>query len=174
MAAEHLAREFTTYAHDKLLQHFAQVARCARLLSTDELWHRTNENTNSVANLLLHLNGNVRQWILTGIGGEPFDRDRPGEFSARRSQAAEELLGPLEQTVTGAAELVLRLSHEELLRPRTIQGYSVTGVVVIFHVVEHFAGHAGQIVHITKTLRNVDLSLYDAQGHRPPDAVQRP
>ncbi len=163
---ESAGQEFLRYGAFKLEQHAAQIVRCVRLLSTQELWSRPNEHTNSVANLVLHLTGNVRQWILGGVAGQPVTRDRPAEFAARTERAADALLPAFEETVRDAIAILNGLAPAQLSEPRTIQGYAVTVGTAVFHVVEHFAFHTGQVVHITKTLRDIDLSLYDAHGQR--------
>ena len=96
MSKESLTREFTSYGVVKLRDHLGQIQRCAKMLSEVQLWYRANEKSNSVANLLLHLTGNVRQWIIGGIAGRPVDRARQAEFDARGGQTRDELLGPLE------------------------------------------------------------------------------
>ena len=166
MSSESVAREFTAYARTKLMMHLAQIVRCAGLLSEAELWQRTNEHCNSVGNLILHLTGNVRQWIVGGIGGEPFTRDRPAEFAQRGPLPAAEITGALEDVVRHACASIAGLDMAALGVRRTIQGYDVSTVVAVFHVVEHFSFHTGQIVHLTKAMKSVELSVYDAEGHR--------
>ena len=168
MASADLAQSFLAHARTKLAEHRAQIARCVALLSTSELWHRTNEHTNSVGNLLLHLTGNVRQWILGGLGGQPVARDRPAEFAERGPVPAAPLLGALQETVAQACEILAQLDAPALAARRNIQGYDVSGLIAACHVLEHFAFHTGQIVHMTKVLKNVDVSLYDVQGHKHP------
>jgi uncharacterized damage-inducible protein DinB len=168
MSTETLARESLAYARTKLTDHLAQVVRCVGLLGPDELWQRANAHTNSVGNLVLHLTGNVRQWIVGGLGGEQIERDRPAEFAERGPLPAAELLGGLEGTVGRALEVLAGLNAGVLEARHTIQGYGVSGLSAVFHVVEHFAFHTGQIVHMTKVLKDVDLSLYDAHGHKRP------
>ena len=161
-------RDFLAHAGTKLNEHLAQIVRCAGLLSTDEVWHRANEHTNSVGNLILHLAGNVRQWILAGLGGEAVVRDRPAEFAERGPLPAAEIVAALQQVVTRAVGVLAGVDAAALEARYSVQGYDVSGVVVVFHVVEHFAFHTGQIVHMTKTLKSVDVSLYDAEGHKRP------
>ena len=166
MSAEDLTRELTAYACAKLTSHLAQIVRCAGLLNEAELWQRANEHCNSVGNLILHLTGNIRQWIVAGIGGEPFRRDRPAEFAARGPRPAGEIVGALESTVRRAGAIIAGLDAEALGVRRTIQGYDVSALVAVWHVVEHCSFHTGQIVHLTKVMKNVDLSVYDAEGRR--------
>lgn len=166
MAPAELADDFISYACHKLEQNLAQIVRCARLLSTAQLWQRPNASSNSVANLVLHLTGNVLEWVVAGIGGAWYRRDRPAEFAARGPRPTEEIVGGLESAVRRALEVLGRLRRSELGLARTIQGYQVTAQAAVFHVVEHFSFHTGQIVYATKLLCDVDLSLYDAQGRR--------
>ncbi len=168
------AAEFVQFADQKLAQQSGQILRCAGLLSTAELWQRPNEHVNSVANLILHLTGNVTQWIVAGVGGAAFDRNRPAEFAARSGDPAAVILPPLERAVAEARRIIRACDAASLSQPRIIQGYSVLTVAAIFHVVEHFCFHTGQIIHATKWLKNVDLSLYDARGQRLHAADGRP
>lgn len=157
---------FCRYAADKLGQHLAQIKRCLALLNDAEVWQRTNAHANSVGNLLLHLRGNVRQWIVAGLGGVEFERDRPAEFAARGTQPGAVLMAALEETMNEAIDVIRRLEPSRLGEEHTIQGYSVRTMEAVFHVVEHCSGHTGQIVHITKVLKNVDLNLYDRRGQK--------
>lgn len=152
------------YACAKLARYAAQIRCCVQLLSPDELWQRPNLHCNAVGNLVLHLAGNVCQWIVGGLGGRDVARDRAAEFAARGGLDGAALLNRLEPVVRDACQVIRALSAESLARPATIQGYEVSGCVALVHVLEHFAYHTGQIIHATKSLRNVDLSLYDVHG----------
>lgn len=166
MSTDRWAVDFTAYAAHKLRQNLAQIARCASLLDAEQVWRRASPRNNSVGNLILHLTGNVRQWIVGGVGHASVERDRPAEFAERGPLPVEPLLAELERVVAAACARIERLDARELVSLRTIQGYEVTVLVAVMHVVEHFSWHAGQIVHMTKTLCDADLSIYDAQGHR--------
>jgi len=156
-----------SHACERLEHYRGQVARCVQLLSVEELWSRPNTHVNSVANLVLHLTGNVRQWILGGVAGVPVERDRPAEFAARGDdQTAPDVLAGLTAVVCDAISVLSELQAAELTEVRTIQGYEVSVQTAVLHVVEHFAFHAGQIVHATTWIKAVDLSLYDSQGQR--------
>ena len=158
----------------KLLGEFlprleAAVAR----LPDDELWRRPNEASNSVGNLLLHLEGNVRQWIVAGLGGAPDTRTRRREFETRGPLPRQQLLDALRRTVEEADRVVAGLDPRELRRVRRIQAYEVDGVEILVHVVEHFSYHLGQIAYAVKAARNEDLGFYagvplDAAGAAPP------
>ena len=156
-----------SHACERLEHYRGQVARCVQLLSVEELWSQPNAHVNSVANLVLHLTGNVRQWIIGGVAGIPVERDRPAEFAARGDhQAAPDVLAGLTAVVCDAISVLSELQAAELTEGSTIQGYEVSVQSAVLHVVEHFAFHAGQIVHATKWIKDVDLSLYDSQGQR--------
>jgi uncharacterized damage-inducible protein DinB len=129
-------------------------------LSRDQIWWRPNEASNSIGNLLLHLNGNIRQWILSGIGEIEFVRNRDAEFDERQQLDTAVLLARLGQTIQEAVEVLNRVAEHELLRVRIIQGYEVSGLVAISEVVQHFAMHYGQILYIVKMLQANDLGFY--------------
>jgi uncharacterized damage-inducible protein DinB len=161
-----LSVELKRHSCERLEHYMTQIERCAALLSTDELWYRPNEQVNSAANLILHLTGNVTQWINAGLGDDSFERDRPAEFAARGARPASEIVPPLRAAVERAIEVIQSLDDHALARVRQIQRYTIPAQTAVLHVVEHFAFHAGQIVHATKWIKAVDLSLYDAQGQR--------
>lgn len=169
-----LAPVLCGYAAAKIEQNHKQIARCAKLLTVGELWQRENEHCNAVGNLVLHLAGNVRQWVLGGIAGQVVERDRAGEFAERRQIPADELSEELARVVVPACATLRTLNAESLARRYAIQDYSVRGVEAVMHVTEHFSFHTGQIVHITKVRRGVDLSLYDARGHKLPGTNAAP
>lgn len=147
-------------------QNLSQIERCAALLSDAEAWSRENERCNSVANLLLHLHGNITQWILCGIGHATVARDRPAEFGAREIAPVAPILRRLSETVGQACRIIRSLSENDYGVTRQIQGYTLLTINAVFHVAEHLSFHTGQIIHRTKALKSVDLSLYDAQGRR--------
>jgi hypothetical protein len=121
---------------------------------------RADANQNAVGNLLLHLNGNVRQWILHGVGGQPDVRDRDAEFAAKDGAGANELLARLWSTVEETAALLRALPAERLMEHTQTQGYDCTALAAIYHVVEHFAGHTFQIIYATKLCTGEDLGFY--------------
>ncbi|MEO8483493.1 MAG: DUF1572 family protein [Acidobacteriota bacterium] len=155
-----LETDFLTTAADKLAENVDRIQACLVELSPQSLWARDSENENSVGNLLLHLDGNVRQWILSGVGARPGTRDRPGEFSARTGANASALLARLQVTVGEAVDLIRTLPHGRLAEEVAIQGYDTTVLSAIFHVVEHFSGHTYQVILLTKRFTGRDLGFY--------------
>jgi uncharacterized damage-inducible protein DinB len=161
-----LRDEFCSYAATKLRDGLRQIEKCLALLSVEQVWSRPNAVSNAIGNLVLHLNGNVRLWIVKSIGGVEFTRDRAAEFAQRQALPIETILPPLQRTVEQACQVIEGLSPERLRERLAIQGYDVSVLAAVFHVVEHFALHTGQIIYQTKILSGFDLNLYDAQGRR--------
>jgi len=155
-----LEADFLTTAADKLAENLGRIETCLSELPPRLLWARGSENENAVGNLVLHLDGNVRQWILSGIGGQADTRDRPGEFSARTGADASILFAKLQGTVAEAVDLIRALPHRRLAEDISIQGYDKTVLSAIFHVVEHFSGHTYQIILLTKRATGKDLGFY--------------
>lgn len=156
-----LAGIFLEFSRKKLLgQYWPRLKTCVESLSEDQIWWRPNDASNSVGNLLLHLNGNVTQWLVASFNRAEDQRNRPAEFSAREGITRSELLQRLSATLDEAAGVLERLTVEELLAPYEIQGYHVRGLEAIYQVVEHFGLHYGQIAYITKLLHASDLGFY--------------
>lgn len=164
MSVELIATDFREYCCEKLNRNLGQIVRCAGLLTAEELWQRPNERSNAIGNLIIHLTGNVGQWIMDGIAGETYPRDRDAEFAQRAPLDTERIVSRLEAAVARAIKIISELDAESLEQRRSIQSYDVSVLRAVLHVVEHFSWHAGQIVYAAKAIRDVDLSLYDAVG----------
>ncbi len=145
-----------------LAEYLSKIEHCVRLLSRDQVWWRPNSRCNSVANLLLHLCGNLSQWVLVGLGGGRYERHRREEFAAVEGDDGAKLLGRLHGVVEECRAVVRGLSAEDLGREHSIQGITRTGFGVLLHAVEHMAYHTGQIVYVTKQLidERVEIEFY--------------
>jgi hypothetical protein len=167
----HLHAAFLEFSRTKLLhQYWPRLRSCVEGLSDEQMWWRPNDASNSIGNLLLHLDGNVRQWLVSSFQHSDDLRDRPAEFRERRPIPASALLAKLGATLQQASEVLASLTAADLLATFEIQGYTVTGLSAIYQVVEHFALHYGQITYITKLLRAEDLGFYrelDKTGRLP-------
>ena len=141
-------------------QDWPRLRTCVEALTDEQVWWRPNDASNSIGNLLLHLNGNVRQWLLVSFNQREDARERSAEFAAREGGSAASLLQRLEATMEELAELFDRLTEANLVASYEIQGYHVRGLDAVYHVVAHFAMHYGQIVYITKTVTGTDLGFY--------------
>jgi uncharacterized damage-inducible protein DinB len=137
-----------------------KIERCLDRLSDADIWWRPNEASNSIGNLILHLCGNVTMWIVGGVGALPFERHRQQEFDERRKIPAMELRTRLRGVVQQADEVMSAVRPDDLLSRRQIQGYDVTVLEAMYHVVEHFSMHTGQIILISKARGAEDLRLW--------------
>lgn len=157
-----------TCRHYVTAEYLPKIRRCVEALPDEDLWWRPNRSSNSVGNLVLHLAGNIRQWVVSGVGGKPDIRERAGEFSADgESQGAEwtgaALLTYLEETLADVDATLAGLTPPDLLRRGVIQGTDVTHLEAVFHAVEHFSMHTGQIIYITKLRTGADLRFYEVE-----------
>lgn len=151
---------FLKFSADKLEQLHGRIQDCLGRLTPEQIWTRNSENENAVGNLVLHLSGNVRQWIGSGIAGLPDHRQRDAEFDARGGKSAAELAELIKLRVMEAASIIRALPASRLTERITPQGHDVTVLEAIAHVVEHFSMHAGQIILLTKMLTGEDLAYY--------------
>jgi uncharacterized damage-inducible protein DinB len=158
--AQPLDRIFLDFCSKKLTQLAGRIEDCLGKLTAEQIWARGGEHENAVGNLVLHLCGNVRQWIISGVGGAPDDRVRDREFAARGDVAAAELAERLKSTVAEAVGVIQSATAERLGERVKIQNYDITVLEAIAHVVEHFGQHAGQIMFVTKMLTGQDLGYY--------------
>jgi uncharacterized damage-inducible protein DinB len=141
---------FISEARSHLEEYLKRLERCMAMLSEEDVWWRPNEASNSVGNLLLHLAGSTRAWLVSGVGNTPQPRDREHEFAARGDASGAELLAQLKEAVTDCDVVLERLDSSELLQRRQVGKDDVTVLYAIFHAVEHFSMHTGQIIVLTK------------------------
>src|SRR5262245_17850635 len=152
---------FLEHSRKRMLeQHWPRLRVCVESLNDEQIWWRPNEASNSVGNLILHLNGNVTQWLIGSFRKSEDHRDRPAEFRERHIIPKSELLEKLGSTMKDAAAVLSSLTEPDLLATYNVQGYTVTGLDAVYQVVEHFGLHYGQIAYITKLLRGEDLGFY--------------
>src|SRR2546426_2446988 len=157
-----VSRAFIQQAREFLREEYLpKIERCLERLTDEQVWWRSNEESNSIGNLLLHLSGNARQWIVSGLGGAPDKRERQTEFDERSPISKRELLSRLQETIGEVDSVLAQLDPNQLLIRHEIQGSNVTALEAIFHVVEHFSMHTGQIILLTKLLAKKDLRFYD-------------
>lgn len=137
-----------------------KLRHCVDVLPPSAVWARPNATSNSVGNLLVHLAGNVTEWILGGVGGQTISRNRAAEFAQTEGRNGSRLLDDLETVLHKADAVIAELGPEDLTRSVTIQGRSTTILSAVYHVVEHFSMHTGQILFATKLLTGSDLGFY--------------
>jgi uncharacterized damage-inducible protein DinB len=171
VAEPNLTNLFLDFSREKLLEEYwPRLRGCVESLTDEQVWWRPNEASNSIGNLILHLNGNVRQWLVSSFNRLEDTRDRPAEFAERQEIPAATLMEKLDATMQDASQVLARLTEADLLATFQIQGYTVNGLEAVYQVVEHFGMHYGQIVFITKLVRADDMGFYrdlDKTGRLP-------
>lgn len=150
--------------HYLAYEYPTKIERCLASLPTDAMWRRTGDGSNSIGNLLLHLEGNVRQWLVSSVGGAPDHRERSAEFAAREGADARTLFASLSATLLHADVVLASLTPDDLLTNRVIQGRDVTVLDAVYHVVEHFALHTGQVILLTKAYEPGSIRFYEDAG----------
>lgn len=148
-------------------EYLPKIERCLERLNDEQIWWRPNEESNSIGNLVLHLCGNARQWIVCGLGSEPDNRIRDAEFARRDPLPRAELVELLRSTLADVSTVLRNVPSSTLLEKRTIQGGDVEVLEAIFHVTEHFSMHTGQIIMLTKMLTQSDLRFYGFEAGAP-------
>ena len=137
-----------------------RIQQCLNELSEAEVWQRPNGASNSVGNLVLHLCGNITQYVLSSLGGQPDHRVRDAEFAATGGLTKQQLGEKLAATTSEAARIMAQATEAELLRVRSVQGFQLSGIGIVVHVTEHYSYHTGQIAFWTKQLKNKDLGFW--------------
>jgi uncharacterized damage-inducible protein DinB len=159
--------EFLSESVNYLENHYyLKIRRCMNELNDEEVWWRPNNESNSIGNIAVHLCGNLRQWIISGVGNKKDIRVRDREFNESYIPK-EELMELLSTTIKEAKEVLTRVDVKQLLERRVIQGSEVNLFQAIFHAIEHFSMHTGQIIYITKMIKNKNLEFYIFEDGRP-------
>lgn len=159
---EQLLHEFITDIINHLDGNTNKLKICLDELHEPDVWKRPNQHSNSVGNLMLHLSGNIRQWIISSLGNQEDLRERDKEFSAESGYSKSELSQKLFSTIDEAKNIIQTISAEEILKKRKVQGQVYSGIAIIIHVTEHYSYHTGQIIFWTKLLKDKDLGFYAA------------
>ena len=147
-----------------LREYLTKIRLSVSVLDDRVIWARPNESSNSIGNLMLHLAGNVRQWIVSGVGKAPDVRDRQSEFDQRDPIPGPELIDKLETAISDVDRVLAALTPEDLFTHRTIQANDVTVLEAVYHVVEHFSMHTGQIILLTKRYAPGRVQFYEDAG----------
>ncbi|UOB19303.1 DinB family protein [Abyssalbus ytuae] len=153
-------QEFIEQSIYRIKENTPRIEKCLNLLTEDEVWHQPNASTNSIANLILHLCGNIRQYAVSSLGYKDDLRERDLEFSIKGGLNKSQLTEKLTSTIEAATSIIEKLDEKELLKIRSVQGFEFSGIGIIIHVTEHYSYHTGQIALITKLLKNKDLGFF--------------
>jgi hypothetical protein len=150
MSTASIGRAYVAEARRRLAASVKRIEHCLGQLDDAQVWWRPREAMNSIGNLVLHLCGNLRQWLVAGVGGAADVRDRPQEFAERDPIPRDELLRRLGEVVQQADAALAGLTDAGLLEPRRIQGFDETVLSAIFDSLAHLAGHAQEVVLLTR------------------------
>lgn len=149
-----LSDSVTTIAKNRLVLELpAQIRECLGLLSDDQIWWRPNATSNSVGNLVIHLCGSTRHFLGRGVGGSGYVRDRDAEFAAKGPVPKAELLRMLDETAAETDRIIGGLDEKRLLENTQNIEATMTVIAAIMRMSHHWAYHVGQIVFVTKSLR---------------------
>jgi len=144
----------------------AQIRACVEDLTEEQLWWRPNEQANSVGNLVLHLSGSMRHYLSRGVGGIEYERDRPAEFAERGPIPKAQLLATFDETISQAAQVLTSFDGSRFLEPTDEPDYVPTVFDLIFNISIHLATHTGQIVYVTKMLKEGSVDELWIRAHR--------
>jgi uncharacterized damage-inducible protein DinB len=159
-----LISEFVDQSVRRIEENTPRILKCLNDLTDEEVWKHPNASSNSAGNIILHICGNVTQYILSSLGGIEDTRERDKEFSAAGGMTKPELISKLTNTVSQAVEVIRRQDEESLTKKRMVQGFQLSGIGIIIHVVEHYSYHTGQIAFWTKHLKDKDLAFYGTRN----------
>jgi uncharacterized damage-inducible protein DinB len=145
-------------------ESYSRIFKCLSLLDEDQLWKKFNPHVPAIGSLILHVCGNARQWILTGLGNQPDNRLRDMEFEIHRNIKKTDLIFLLENLRVNIKHCLKEMPESKLLQIHEVQGFKETGFSIIIHVIEHFSYHTGQITTLTKLQKEVDMGFYKDQN----------
>jgi hypothetical protein len=145
-----VGRAYTDMARRHLEDRTDRIKHCLGQLDDAQVWWRPHESMNSIGNLVLHLCGNLRQWVVSGVGDAPDVRDRPAEFSERGPIPRDELIRRLDAVAAEAEAALAALDESSLLEPRRIQGFDETVMAAVWDSLTHLSGHTQEIVYVTR------------------------
>lgn len=154
---KHLVQEFQCRVFE---ESYVRIYKCLSMLNEEQLWTSPNPTIPPAGCQIMHLCGNARQWILSGLGGLPDNRDRDQEFVPQKNIRKSDFIFLLENVKSQLNRNFMELDEEDLETIYTIQGFKVTGYSAISHVLEHFSYHTGQITLLTKIHTGKETGYY--------------
>ncbi len=152
--------EFIDQILMRLNENTPRIEKCLNLITEDEVWQRPNKNSNSIGNLIVHLCGNITQYVISSLGNTEDKRNRDYEFEISSGISKSDLLKQLQSTVERAGQVIEKLDKNNLSKSYSVQGFKLSGIGILIHLVEHFSYHTGQISFFTKLLKDKDLGYY--------------
>ncbi|MEO8146276.1 MAG: DUF1572 family protein [Bacteroidia bacterium] len=163
MQAVFNSSSFKSISVAHLNEYMLRIKKAIADLNHEQIWWKPHPNTISIGNILKHLNGNVTQWMISGLGREEDHRNRAEEFKDDEMPAKEILLNKLSLTISKSCNVIENISDDDLQTSITIQDFETTKLAAIYHVVEHFSWHSGQVTWVSKMLQgeNHHIAFYD-------------
>jgi len=155
-----ISQEFIAQAIFRLEENPPRIKNCLDRLSEEEVWQKPNPSSNSMGNLILHLCGNITQYIIASLGDTADLRVRDLEFSTSGGFTKAVLWEKIDRVVKESVEVIKACDEDSLLRVRSVQGFEFSGIGIIIHVAEHLSYHTGQIAFWTKYIKDQDLGFY--------------
>lgn len=155
------ADEFKKQAIYRISESVRMLEISLQKVDREFCWQQVNKNTNSIGTLLVHLEGNIRQYILSGLGGQADIRNRESEFGNSNRPEVSVVWEKLSATISEARETINSCSREQFLTYKEVQGFSLSGLGIVLHVVEHLSYHTGQVAHMVKARSGQDLGFYE-------------
>lgn len=156
-----LARELKANTIFRIDENLRMVKKSLDMISEEDLWQRPNAASNSIGNILVHLKGNITQYILSGLDGREDLRQRDEEFARTGGDTKSVLIDKLDSLLREVKSIINGLTEEQLIRHYAVQGFDLSGAGILLHVVEHFSYHTGQIAYWVKQLKNKGLNFYE-------------
>ena len=145
-----ISREFNLQCRALLDQSLQKIVHCLEQIEEHHLWYRPVRDLNSIGNLLLHINGNLRQWAIASLTGGTDVRQRDREFLQNAQGTVNELLDLTVETVSEATVVIASIPADRLLDRVVIQGFDVSVMQAVMHTTTHFQGHTHQIIMLTR------------------------
>jgi uncharacterized damage-inducible protein DinB len=155
-----IVKEFIEESIFRIEKNTTKIIKCLGMLTEEQIWKRPNEVSNSIGNILLHVCGNTRQYLISALSDQPDIRERDEEFSAKGGYSKEELQIKLAATVEEATDILRTVDEYRLMKIHSVQGFNFSGIAIIVHVTEHYSHHTGQIIFWTKVVTGTDLGFY--------------
>lgn len=155
-----ITKEFISQSIYRIEINLPRIEKCLNELSEEEIWKKPNSSSNSIGNLILHLCGNITQYIISGLAGKPDNRNRGSEFAAKEGFTKSQLLEKITLVINESVSVIKNITEEDLIKSRSVQGYNLSGIAIIVHVTEHLSYHTGQITFWTKCLKDKDMGYY--------------
>ncbi len=167
--------DLKTNAIFRLDENVRMVSIALSKIGEDDIWTKQNRVLNTIGNQLLHICGNMTQYIVSGLGGEKDTRNRNLEFTTEGGHSNDELLKKLLFTTQKATEIINEATEDQLTKMHKVQGFNLSGIGLILHAVEHFSYHTGQIASQVKLIIDEPLGFYaglDLDTLNEPDDAQ--